>query len=168
MTESTDKFIYFLDPYINRFLDYLPIKVADSLASLHPYIVMFAVSLPLVAIIFEMTKKDYLVKSGKILHYSSIILIFLAFLSGKSAYTDAYNNIPYDGLNLLNSHTTIGMIIFLSYVVIVFLTLLLYMLKKDKINSFILFLISLNGIFILYMIYSGVKLVFHFGAGIIL
>jgi len=168
MVDNTDRFINFLDPYIEKFLNFLPVSWADNLALLHPYIVIFAVSLPIVAIGFQASKKADLQKPGNILYMLGVLSIILAFLSGKSAYLDARSNISAQGLDVLNSHATVGMLILLSYMGILTLKLLYMATKKEGLKNFITFLMYLGGTFILYMMTSGIKLVFHYGAGLIL
>jgi len=161
-----DSFINFLDPYIEKLLNFLPISWADNLALIHPYVVMFAVSLPLVAIGFQASKKADLQKPGNLLYMIGTFFIFLAFLSGKSAYIDVRNNISSEGLSLLNSHAKVGMMILLSYLAIMILKLLNMATKKDSLKNFITFLMYIGGVLILYMINSGINLVFNYGAGL--
>jgi hypothetical protein len=168
MNETTDRFFNLLDPLIDKFLDLLPISWADNLAYLHPYIAIFAVSVPLIAIVFQASKKAELVKSGNILYLWGIGAIFLAFISGKSAYIDVVNNISADGLELLNTHANFGMFILLSYFLILLLVLIQLATKKVDLQKFITFLVFLGGAFIFYMMLTGIKLVFHYGAGFIL
>jgi uncharacterized membrane protein len=168
MNETADRFINILDPYIEKFLNILPVKWADDLALLHPYITIFAVSLPLIALGFQISKKADLYKAGNILYILGIITIIFSFLSGKSAYVDVKGNVSADGLELLNSHATFGMLILLSYIGILALKLLYLATKKDNLKSFITFLMYLEGALVFYMMISGIKLVFHYGAGFIL
>ena len=168
MDEVSDRFFNILDPLIDRFLNILPISWADNLAYLHPYISIFAVSIPLIAIAFQVSKKAELVKAGNLLYLWGIIAIFLAFISGKSAYIDVVNNISVDGLELLNTHANFGMFIVLSYFLILLLVLIQLATKKVDLQKFITFLVFLGGAFIFYMMITGVKLVFHYGAGFIL
>jgi len=168
MESSADSFINFLDPYINKLLDFLPISWADNLAFFHPYIVIFAVSLPLVAIGFQISKKADLNKAGTTLYTLGIIAIVLAFLSGKSSYIDVRGNISSEGLELLNSHATAGMIVLLSYIGILLLKLLNLALKKDSVKNIITLLMFFGGGVVIYLMISGIKLVFHYGAGLIL
>lgn len=150
------------DEHIDKILNMIPFEIATY----HPYIVHFAVALPLVSLIFQGSKKAELHKAANILYFTGIAFILFAFFSGKATVIEVQGNIGSEGLTLLGKHTDVATYIVLSYLSILVLKLLYLIFKNDSMKSIVTFLMYGAGLLILWAAKTGHDLVYIYGAGL--
>jgi len=150
------------DDKIDKILEFIPFEIA----SYHPYLVHFAIALPLVSLIFQSSKKAELHKAANILYFAGIAFILFAFFSGKATVLEVQGNIGSEGIALLGDHTKNATFIVLSYLSILVLKLLYLIFKNDNMKSIVTFLMYGAGLLILWAAKTGHDLVYIYGAGL--
>ena len=150
------------DEYVDKILSYIPFDTAFY----HPYIVDVAVVLPVVALLFQGSKKADFHKAANVLFFTGIIAIFLAYLSGKATIIQVQNNIGMNGLDMLDKHATQAAYIILSYLILMMLKLMQLATKNENIKKLVTFLMYGAGIVIVLTSISGHELIFSYGAGL--
>ncbi len=147
-------------------LDKLPVGIEFY----HPYVVHFAIVLPIIALLFQWlnvlnSDKGYMHVSN-ILFYTGILFIFLAFITGKAAAPDVKPLLSIDGQNFFDKHKAVGTYIALLYLTSMLLKFLTIGIKKAWLRHVTTAFTIISFLALLYGAKLGHDLVFQYGAGV--
>jgi len=147
------------------FIDKLPFDVSLY----HPYMVHFAIALPIVAFLLQWfsiaTPEKGYQSSSNLLFSIGVIFIVLAFITGKAAAPDVKPTLTIAGQDLFDTHKEIGTYMTLSFIVLMILQLFSSHIKKEGIRYLITVLMVITFIALFHQIKSGHELVYDYGAG---
>ena len=160
--------INIFDKYIEMFLNILPVSIAQDFANFHPYLVILAVSLPIISIAFQASNKKDLNTAANYLYIAGIVFIILSFISGKSIYYDLENSLSSEGLALLNTHAQYATFIILTYLIVLLFKAFYLISKKAPLKNFNTLIMILEAGLIAITAKTGIDLVFKYGAGVML
>ena len=159
-----------LDTTIYRFMEQTPFNFGYY----HPYIVDFAIVLPILALFFHFLtilnqtgdNKDFF-KAGNFLFFSSIIAILLAYLTGIAQGTDVRDTLSLEGKGIYDAHSTLGTALFLIFMLLFIFKIISLIVKKDPVRYIFGTLFFFTILMIIYQDFIGISLVFDYGAGVV-
>ncbi len=147
-------------------LDTIPI----DLASYHPFVIHFALALPLVAILFQWVSllsptKGYQ-NAASMLFLMGAFFVIAAFLSGKASAPDVKPLLSIEGQNHFDTHKELGTYIALFYALLMVIKLISLLVKKDWLRYLTTLMMVMAVLGLLYQVKLGHELVFQYGAGV--
>ncbi len=147
-------------------LDTLPI----DLASYHPFAIHFALSLPIVAILFQwvslLSPTKGFQNAANMLFLIGAFFVIVAFLSGKAAAPDVKPLLSIAGQNHFDTHKELGTYIALFYTLLMVVKLISVLVKKDWLRYLTTIMMVMAVLGLLYQVKLGHELVFEHGGGV--
>ncbi len=141
----------------------------------HPYIVDFAIVVPLIALFFhfiavltagnECTNKGYS-NAANLLFFASFILILIAYLTGIAQGTQLREALPKAGQGAYDAHATLGTYLALGYTILLFVKIISMLVKKDAVRYIVGTLFFFLVLLLIYQDVIGISLVYDYGAGV--
>jgi len=151
-----------------KFYDFID-KLPFDISLYHPYMVHFAIALPIVAFLFQWfsiasPEKGYQ-SSSNLLFSLGVIFIILAFITGKAAAPDVKPTLSIAGQDLFDTHKDIGTYLTFSFIILMFLQLFSSRIKKEGIRYLVTVLMIITFMALFHQVKSGNELVYDYGAG---
>ncbi|HHD84168.1 MAG TPA: hypothetical protein ENK93_04755 [Campylobacteraceae bacterium] len=141
----------------------------------HPYIVDFAIVVPLLALFFhfiavltagnECSNKGY-TGAANLLFFASFILVLLAFLTGIAQDDHMRDLLPKEGQGTYDAHVRLGTYITLEYAFLLFVKIISMIVKKDALRYIVGTLFFFLAMLLIYQDVIGISLVYDYGAGV--
>lgn len=152
-----------------RFYEFLDTLPAD-ISLYHPYIVHFALVIPIMALLFQWgsvvsankTKQN----PANMLFFLGVLSVFAAYLTGTAAAPDVKPTLSMDGQNLFDMHKSIGTYLILAYLALIVLKLFSMVINKNGLRLLVTLLMIGTIAALLYEVKLGHQLVFEYGAGV--
>ncbi len=129
------------------------------IASLHPYVSFFAVSIPVFLIFFYADNIKGI--------FASLFALYLAYLTGYDAFLKYLQTIPVEADNLLYTHKMLAMIVVIIYIFVLLTKIISLAIKKVTCDKLCPALLTLAGILIAILAYTGISMVFDYGMGVV-
>ncbi len=142
----------------------------------HPYIVDFAVVLPVVAIFFHFVsilvagkdnKDTDFFKAANILFFGSVIAIILAYITGIDGSVEMRESLSREGRQLFDAHAALGRYLFLGFFLLLLIKLISLVIKKEAVRYLVGTLFFIAVLVLLYQNTLGNSLVFDYAAGVV-
>jgi len=141
----------------------------------HPYIVDFALVVPMMAIFMhfvslltqsdENTSKAFL-KMANLLFFMGILFIFLAYITGVAEGNEIRNVLSVEGKGIFDAHKSMGIYLLLFFLILLFMKIVSLIVKKEPVRyifgTFLFFAILM----LIYQDFVGISLVYDYGAGV--
>ncbi len=141
----------------------------------HPYIVDFAIVVPLMALFFhfiavltagnECTNKGY-VNAANLLFFASFILIVMAYLTGIAQDRHLRDLLPKLGQGTYDAHAKLGTYLALGYAILLLFKIISMIVKKDALRYVVGTLFFFLALLLIYQDVIGISLVYDYGAGV--
>jgi len=155
-----------IDTALYDFVNRAPV----DLGYYHPYIVDFAIVIPITALFFHfvsiLTNNAEYLKASNLLFFAGVIAIMFAYFTGRANGNEVREVLSLEGRGLYDAHLQIGSMIFGGFVLLVILKIISLIVKKDVIRYILGSLFFMIILVILYQNSLGNALVFDFGAGV--
>ncbi len=143
----------------------------------HPFIVDFAIVVPIVALFLHFLSlltatsegggKEFL-KAANMLFFIAVVAILFAYITGVSQGSAINDTLSQDGREIFGIHAKIGRYLFITFILLFFLKIISLFVKKEPLRYLFGGLFFLTIIVILYQNVLGNYLVFDYGAGVVL
>ncbi len=161
-----------IDSAVYKVLSTSPI----DLGYYHPYIVDFAVVLPVVAIFFHFisilvagkdNKDTDFFKAANLLFFASIVVIILAYITGVDGSVEVRESLSREGRQLFDAHAALGRYLFLGFLLLLLIKIISLVVKKDAVRYLVGTLFFIAVLVLLYQNTLGNSLVFDYAAGVV-
>jgi uncharacterized membrane protein len=142
----------------------------------HPYVVDFAITLPIVALFLHfvsiLTQADE--NSSKVYYRVSNMLFFIgvffmifAYITGIAEGNDVREVLSVEGRGVYDAHRTLGTYIVIAFIFLSILKIISLLVKKDPIRYIFGTLITITLLILIYSYVLGISLVYDYGAGVL-
>jgi len=148
-----------------------------DLGYFHPYIVDFAIVVPILAMFFHFISlltatnegggREFL-KAANLLFFIAVIAILFAYITGVSQGSSINDTLTQDGREVFSAHAQLGRYLFIAFILLFFLKIISLFVKKEPLRYIFGGLFFIAVIVLLYQNVLGNYLVFDYGAGVVL
>lgn len=151
-------------------------KSPFDLGFFHPYVVDFAIVLPIMALFFHFV--SILLASGEkggsefqsaanLMFFGSFVVIIFAYITGIAQGSDLRAGLAKAGQGAYDAHAALGTYLALGFLILLFLKIISMLIKKDAVRYLFGTLFFFIVLLIIYQDVLGVSLVYDYGAGVI-
>ncbi len=146
-----------------------------DLGFFHPYIVDFAVVLPLLALFFhfvailtagaEQSNRGLQV-AANLLFFGSFVAIIFAYLTGLGQSREIFDMLPKLGQATYHSHTTLAIFLLFGFLILLVVKSISMLVKKNAVRYLFGTLFFFMILLLVYQWVLGIQLVYDYGAGV--
>ncbi len=156
-----------IDTALYDFVNRAPV----DLGYYHPYIVDFAIVIPITALFFHfvsiLTNNAEYLKASNLLFFAGVVAVIFAYFTGRANGDEVRELLSLEGRGLYDAHLQIGSTIFATFLFLVLLKIVSLIVKKDVIRYILGSLFFMAILVIFYQSSLGNALVFDFAAGVV-
>ncbi len=151
-------------------------KSPFDLGFFHPYIVDFAIVLPLMALFFHFVSillasaekgGSEFQKAANLMFFGSFFVILFAYITGIAQGNDLRAALSKAGRGAYDAHATLGTYLALGFSILLFLKIISMLVKKDAVRYLFGTLFFFMILLIIYQDVLGISLVYDYGAGVV-
>ncbi len=142
----------------------------------HPYIVDFAIVVPIMALFFhfvsvltltnESVNKGYQ-NAANLMFFTSVVVVLFAYISGLAQGDEIRNALSGAGKGTYDAHASLGTYMALAFLILLFLKIISMLVRKDAIRYLFGTIFFIIILLLIYEDVIGVSLVYDYGAGVV-
>jgi uncharacterized membrane protein len=151
-------------------------KSPFDLGFFHPYVVDFAIVLPIMALFFHFVSillasgdkgGSEFQKAANLMFFGSFVVIIFAYITGIAQGNDLRDSLSKTGQGAYDAHAVLGTYLALGFSILLFLKIISMLVKKDAVRYLFGTIFFFIVLLIIYEDVLGVSLVYDYGAGVV-